>query len=273
MITHIFSDMDGTLLTADGKVSAKTAAALTAYPAAVTLVSARAPMEMQAAIDALGLTDCQIAFNGGLIFQPTPGGNQVLQARPMNLPVVESLLLNLPERFAQVSFSAYSEAAWVAEKIDEGIVFERRLTGLTPTLMPWHKWLASEPQVFKLMMITFDDAAMGELHAYFTELNEPSISVQQSGQHYLEITSKAAKKSTGIAYVFEKDQLKRAQTAAFGDGHNDLPMFASVGYPVAMANAVEAVKQAAKATTLANTEDGIAHALANFDVFSHGVMR
>jgi hydroxymethylpyrimidine pyrophosphatase-like HAD family hydrolase len=55
MIKHIFSDMDGTLLNNRGNVSPTTVRAIKASRIPITLVSARAPMEMVPAIKALGL--------------------------------------------------------------------------------------------------------------------------------------------------------------------------------------------------------------------------
>jgi hydroxymethylpyrimidine pyrophosphatase-like HAD family hydrolase len=45
---------------------------------------------------------------------------------------------------------------------------------------------------------------------------------------------------------------------AFGDGHNDASIIEYAGIGVAMANAVEALKEIADEITLSNDEDGIA---------------
>lgn len=50
-------------------------------------------------------------------------------------------------------------------------------------------------------------------------------------------------------------------TVAFGDGNNDLELISSVGYGVAMGNAVAKVKEAAKFVTKDCNSDGIAFAL------------
>lgn len=49
MIKRIFSDMDGTLLDAKGDVSERNAQLIKSAAIPITLVSARAPMEMKAA--------------------------------------------------------------------------------------------------------------------------------------------------------------------------------------------------------------------------------
>lgn len=69
MINYLFSDLDGTLLNSQGTVSPQTVQAVRKSGLPMTLVSARAPIEMRGAIQALWLTGPQIGFNGGLIFE------------------------------------------------------------------------------------------------------------------------------------------------------------------------------------------------------------
>lgn len=68
-IKRIFCDMDGTLLNSEGQVSKSNATLIREAAIPVTLVSARAPMEMKDAVDALQLGGVQVAFNGGLIYR------------------------------------------------------------------------------------------------------------------------------------------------------------------------------------------------------------
>ena len=68
-IKRIFSDMDGTLLNSEGRVSSENSKAIRDAQIPLTLVSARAPMEMREAIEELQLTGPQLPFNGGLIYQ------------------------------------------------------------------------------------------------------------------------------------------------------------------------------------------------------------
>ena len=55
-----------------------------------------------------------------------------------------------------------------------------------------------------------------------------------------------------------------APTYAFGDGLNDLTMFETVDYPIAMGNSQATVKEAATFITRSNDENGIPYALAHF---------
>ena len=57
--------------------------------------------------------------------------------------------------------------------------------------------------------------------------------------------------------------IKKENALAFGDGQNDLSMFKSVGYAIAMENASDEVKKYANFITKSNIEDGVAYALEN----------
>jgi hypothetical protein len=64
-------------------------------------------------------------------------------------------------------------------------------------------------------------------------------------------------KATGVHEILEKLNIKPEEALAFGDEENDLAMFDAVGYPIAMGNACDALKEKAKFVTDKVGEDGI----------------
>lgn len=77
----------------------------------------------------------------------------------------------------------------------------------------------------------------------------------------LEATNKDCTKGKGLLWLCEYLHVSSAEVAAFGDGHNDIPMLCAVGYGVAMGNAKPDTRQAAAYCTGTNLEDGIAQFL------------
>lgn len=73
-------------------------------------------------------------------------------------------------------------------------------------------------------------------------------------------------KSVGIARVLQHYGLDKSETMAFGDGENDVDMFAAVGTAVAMGNACAEAKAAAHYITDDVDRDGIWNALVHFGV-------
>ena len=257
MIKRIFTDMDGTLLNPQGRVTDSNARLIQDSEIPLTLVSARAPMEMRQALDTLGLIGPQVAFNGGLIYRMNQGKVQPLHIDTIKQETTQRLLQEITQHFPQVSTSYYDLTHWYCATIDEGIRYEYDLTGCAPSLKNPQDFLQAPLNTFKIMLITFEEETMQALMKHLKALHLSDVSIQRSGAYYLEITSQSAKKSQGIAYILKKEGLTPADTAAFGDGHNDLPMFAMVGTAIAMDNASLEVKEKAKYITRSNDQDGV----------------
>ena len=77
----------------------------------------------------------------------------------------------------------------------------------------------------------------------------------------IQIVSRESSKRAGIERVRQALGIQPEELAVFGDDLNDLEMIRAYPVSVAMGNAVEEVKAAAKYVTLDNDEGGIAHAL------------
>ncbi len=261
-IKRIFSDMDGTLLDSTGRVSVDNARAIKDADIPVTLVSARAPMEMQEAVEALELTGPQVAFNGGLIYELVNGAVHPLHVQPMPRRVVRVLLESIRQIFPQVSLTYYDMTHWYCDTIDAGVRLEHEITRQLPTVInDTERFLKGRTNTFKIMLVTTDEDVMQALQAFLAKLELSQVTIQRSGQYHLEITSKSAKKSKGIAYILAKEGLQKEETAAFGDGHNDLPMLTQVGYPIVMANAMADIKAHAYKVTKSNDQNGVAYGI------------
>lgn len=264
MIKRIFSDMDGALLNSKGWVSDSNAQKIRQAGLPVTLVSARAPMEMRQAIDALGLDGVQVGFNGGLIYQLIDGAVKPLHTEIIKKATAQHLLQTVRQHFSSVSLSYYDLNRWYCDKIDDGIRYETSITLQDPTILTESVFLEGKTYTFKIMMITFDEATMVEMEAYLQSLELDGVTIQRSGPFHLEITHSRAKKSKGIAFIMQKEGLRKETTAAFGDGHNDIPMLEMVGYPIVMANAFDDIKSLAYKVTKSNDQDGVGYGIENY---------
>ena len=265
MIKHIFSDMDGTLLQSDCKLSENNVKVIRDSQIPFTLVSARSPMEMVEAIDRLDLTEPQIAFNGGLIFQEVANKVKVLKEDSINLQSVKTILDVIVKNFPDVSYSLYDINNWYVEKMDKGVKYEAELGGQTPTLTNFVSLLKQvDTKIYKIMLISFNLQEMTTLTEKLKQLGLADVSINQSSENYLEITSNHAQKSRGIKYIQELESLSKIDMAAFGDGYNDLSMLEMVGTPIVMQNALEGVKEYGKHITKSNDDDGVAYGIQKY---------
>jgi hydroxymethylpyrimidine pyrophosphatase-like HAD family hydrolase len=77
----------------------------------------------------------------------------------------------------------------------------------------------------------------------------------------LEVFAAEAHKWRGLTWVAEQRGVEPHEIATIGDEVNDVAMLKSAGCGIAMGNAAEPARKAAKRTTLPNTEHGVAHAI------------
>lgn len=84
------------------------------------------------------------------------------------------------------------------------------------------------------------------------------VDVVMAGQGVVELLPLGLSKATGLSLAARRLGLTAADTIAFGDMPNDIPMFAWAAHGVAMANAHEELKSVADEVTSSNDADGIA---------------
>lgn len=262
MIKQIFLDMDGTLLDDQGDITQQTRETIKNANIPVTLVSARAPQEMIVAIDQLALDAPQVAFNGGLIYQWQTDQMHVIRANTIASGVGEQLMRWLLDNYAAMSLSYYTQDEWVVSDMSPEVNREIEFTGLVPRLLNTTTFSEDvQNGIFKIMLIDLSGKLLDDIQTAILALNLTGINVQQSDKEHLEITSDVAEKAFGVAYIVEQKSLKKSETAAFGDGQNDLSMFDEVGLAVAMGNAPLNVRQAGDYVTKTNQENGVAYGI------------
>jgi len=79
--------------------------------------------------------------------------------------------------------------------------------------------------------------------------------------HVLEIFAFGTDKWRGMSYVARQHNISDDQVACIGDEINDVAMIRAAGCGIAMGNAIPAVREVARYTTLDNKNDGVAHAI------------
>lgn len=87
---------------------------------------------------------------------------------------------------------------------------------------------------------------------------EWSINAYDTGHIRMDVHPQGYTKGTACEYLYQKLNIPKENTYAFGDGENDIEMFHLVGTSIAMGNADVEVKKHASTVTLTVDEDGIA---------------
>ena len=105
------------------------------------------------------------------------------------------------------------------------------------------------------------------LQANYQEMMAPfkdTLSCMFTGPFYFEFTAQGIDKAKALDAVLKPMGYKQEEMIAFGDGQNDASMVKYAGLGVAMANAVDELKEISQYITGSNDEDGIADALYKF---------
>ena len=122
---------------------------------------------------------------------------------------------------------------------------------------------ALEPHPTKLLM-TGEPTQMHETEQELLRILGNRMDIFRSAPFFIELVPKGIDKAQSLTRLLKVLNLTPEDMMAFGDGYNDISMLKLAGRGVAMANAVDEVKAAAKCTTRSNEEDGVAAAIEKY---------
>ncbi len=264
----IFSDIDGTLLNDERQVSQHTISQVKNIKDKIPfiLVSARMPKQMyyiQESLDLVG--EPLIAYNGALVMH----NHEVIHSVEMPLSLAEMLIrYNKEKTRNQIHISLYNGNEWFAPQYDFWAKREENNTQTSPEILEnekaIEKWRSEAKGIHKIML-------MGEVeyieptYQYLNAIFGSEIHVYRAKDTYIEIADINVSKLVGIkALLNNRYPFSLSEAMAFGDNYNDIEMLQNVGQGVAVANAHEEVKKAAKALTVHHKEDGVANYLLHY---------
>lgn len=249
----VVSDMDGTLLTPDKRLTPAVLAMareLAARGVPLCLASARAPAQMAPYIARLGLGGPSAAFNGGIVFLPD-GKMSVSRVLPPDvLSAVHDML-----HTHRIETWLFRESFWIVR--DEASAFveqERRLTGIAPHVAPDLR--GQVEGIGKIVGVSADYPLLERMEIELGAMLKDEASVRRSSDYLLDITPVLANKGEALRELARAHGVDPAEVACIGDADNDLPMFARAGLSIAMGQAEENIRAAAYLLTGTNEENG-----------------
>lgn len=260
-IRLLISDIDGTLVTPDKVLTPAAIAAVQRLGAAgigFSIVSARPPRGMASVAAALKVCLPFAAFNGGSLVEP-------------DLRLISALRL-APEaaRAALALLAARGVEAWVfadetwrlLDPHGAEVTRERHTLGFDPTVVRGFEDVIL--RIDKIVAVSDHPAKLAAVEADMRARLGDTAVAQRSQAYYLDITPPGADKGHAVRAICERAGVTLANTAVIGDMGNDIAMFRMAGLSIAMGQAPDNVRAAAKLSTAANTEDGFAKAVDRF---------
>jgi HAD superfamily hydrolase (TIGR01484 family) len=117
-------------------------------------------------------------------------------------------------------------------------------------------------------ILIFGEEAVDEVweafHGQFGQAVNFSRNHSLTFPHYLSLTHAEADKGRALEMACRELGVDPAEAVAIGDSEADVAMFEVVGYGIAMGNAAEAVRAAARDVAPQNDDDGVAWAIRKY---------
>lgn len=260
----IASDVDGTLLGADERLSPRTrdaVAAAIAGGAHFVLATGRPPRWIPPVAEALGFGPMSVCANGAVIYDAAT--DRVISARTLSVDALAEL--------AEIAARVVPGAGLAAERIGR-----TAHDSATPQFVSApgyeHAWLnpdntevsqqdlLSAPAV--KLLVRKPGMPSAELAAALIKhvgvLGDITYSTNDG---LVEISAIGISKAVGVEEVARPLEIRAEDVVAFGDMPNDVPMLLWAGHGVAMGNAHPDAIAAANEVTAPNDDDGLARVL------------
>ncbi|AWK49977.1 Cof-type HAD-IIB family hydrolase [Clostridium beijerinckii] len=280
MIRLIASDMDGTLLNSNHKISKENLEAIKkaeSMGVKFTIATGRRFEDVKPLIDENDLRCQCIVLNGGEYIDEEGkvlegiyiGRKEASQIIDMIIKenIVAEIYTNQGLYSVNTKEEALTEVAYRIKAFDPKTSFEEAI-----------KYAETHPHFLDLNYIKDideflnSDIKIGKFVAFYND-EETTIKVKRKLESIeriaiastftknIEINNKEAQKGLILAKVAEKMGIRRDEVMVIGDSFNDYSMFTEFPVSFAMKNAVPQIKEAAKYITDTNDNAGVAKAI------------
>lgn len=264
-ITMIATDVDGTILPRGGAISDATRRAVAlcrARGVPFVIVSGRWIGALGDVIRACDAADQPIIIvNGSAVLGP---GGEVWRERFMDPDDVARVYAVL--RRYNVQINSYVPGALyclnTAALAHPSSMIKGYLGGGKLVIDDEAAFEAEALQrVYKLEGLTEDTDLMAEVRDALAR--ETDAWVTHSSWRNVELMSRGMGKAAALGWLAGRLGVDLVDCMAFGDNANDLDMLGAVGWPVAVGNATDEVKQIAKIVADTDANDGVAKVIFN----------
>jgi Cof subfamily protein (haloacid dehalogenase superfamily) len=260
-IALVISDVDGTLVDTQKRVTERTrqaVAALQARSIGFTIVSSRPPFGLRPLIETLGIAMPAAAFNGGAIVSPAL---RILDQRSIDRDVARETIAFLDAQ--KIEAWLFTGTEWLTRDPDGAhVAHETRTVQQGPRIVA--DFDAVIDQAGKIVGVSDDFARLETIERQAQEQFAGRAMAVRSQSYYLDFVAPGVDKGLAVRKLSATIGIPLAQIVTLGDMENDVPMFRQAGFSIAMGNASDAVKRQARAATLTNDDDGFAAAIEKF---------
>jgi Cof subfamily protein (haloacid dehalogenase superfamily) len=260
----IASDVDGTLLDPQDRITPRTREAILAAVASgaqFVLATGRPPRWIPPVVEQLGFAPMAVCANGAVVYDAA--NDRVISARELSVDLLTAL--------AEIAARVVPGAGLAAERVGRS-AHDTATPQFVSAPGYEHAWLnpdntevsyedlLSAPAV--KLLVRKPGIPSSELAAVLAKhvgvLGDITYSTNDG---LVEVSSIGISKAVGVQEIARPLQIAAEDVVAFGDMPNDVPMLLWAGLGVAMGNAHPEAMAAANEVTAPNGDDGLARVL------------
>lgn len=261
-IKLVISDVDGTLLNSSQKLTRRVEEAIIKAEATgvrflLATGKARGPW-YEAIKERIGSDKHGVFLQGVAVYD---GSGDLIHQRTLEIDVIEDVI-----RLAgsvNLTVTAYCGSRILAAQIDtqtDRLKFYKEPD--VEAVGPLHLALR-DISTHKLIFMG-DQSVIDAMRPQAQDLLQGRASLTTALEGMLEVLPLGASKGHGVQWLLNHLNVDPSEVMALGDGENDIEMLQLVGLGVAMGQAKDIVKSAAKVVVASNDEDGVAEALEKY---------
>ena len=262
-IKLICCDIDGTLVRDDKSLSDENVRwiqrAVKEKNVRFTIVSGRMYSAVIHFYSTLGVRGPASCINGALLYDSD--GNVIGDHR-ISIDIAERIYRVAREFPIEMLLIAGN--TWYTEKHD-GFLYSVKLPiyRQDSVIADLGSLIRSE-EANKILFMSQDANLLESLRAEIRKEIAPSDASFYYGNDFLELMPGGVNKGTAIDDLSAYYGIDKSEIMALGDDFNDIEMLSKAGFSIAMGNASDVVKSAARYVTDANENDGVARAIERF---------
>lgn len=261
----IISDMDGTLCDNYGFIAPETIRAIQGHISRggyFTVATGRMKHGLRHAMQEVPHNAPLSCYQGGLIFDHITG--EPISERYIAADVTQSLLKALIAAGYDVNLYS-NDGVYVLREYDH-ITKYSSMNNITVVTEPDLAGFAVKNAVCaqKILICVRDTREAERLEAEFAAKFAGELNVARSAAYFIEFTAANADKGSAVKTIAARLNVDLSEVMCLGDSPNDIPMLKICGMPVAMKNAIQSVKNAAKFIAPSVDDAGAAAAILKY---------
>ncbi|WP_321324144.1 Cof-type HAD-IIB family hydrolase [Thiomicrorhabdus sp.] len=254
----VVSDLDGTLLNPEHKLTAKTKQAvhdLVKQGTPFMLATGRHYQDVYLIAEQIGVEMCLITSNGARVHDHK---GRLLYENHMPANLVERVL-ELSQNF-DIHRNIYQQDLWLVEEPHESLLAIHEESGFE---YKFRDFSQIDLNHIDKIYFTAEHSVLQDLEKRLTQEVGDQLYITFTSPEYLEIMNLGVSKGQALQMILQQRNINAENVMALGDGMNDKEMLALVGHGVVMHNASESVKSLFPELAMAksNAQDGVAEYL------------